>query len=80
MALIIRRRRGGKLVAMTGDGTTMPLLLLRQMSGPREHRDPGREGSGNMVDLDSPYQTHRDRRDGKQLLMTVALYNVSHCQ
>ena len=73
MALIKREQDGGKLVAMTGDGTNDApgAGAGRRRSG---HELPGRrrrKEAGNMVDLDSnPTKLIEIVEIGKQLLIT----------
>jgi K+-transporting ATPase ATPase B chain len=72
MALITQEQAGGKLVAMTGDGTNdAPALAQADVgvamnTGTQEARE-----AGNMVDLDSnPTKLIEVVEIGKQLLMT----------
>src|SRR6201988_1756254 len=72
MALIRREQEGGKLVAMTGDGTNDAPALAQADVGVAMNQGPqAAKEAGNMVDLDSnPTKLIETVEIGKQLLMT----------
>ncbi|HET6974310.1 MAG TPA: potassium-transporting ATPase subunit KdpB, partial [Pyrinomonadaceae bacterium] len=72
MALIRREQEGGKLVAMTGDGTNdAPALAQADVGVAMNTGTQAAKEAGNMVDLDSnPTKLIEVVEIGKQLLMT----------
>src|ERR1043166_8605624 len=72
MALIKREQEGGKLVAMTGDGTNdAPACAQAGVGGAMNTGTQAAKEAGNMVDLDSnPTKLIEVGEIGKQLLMT----------
>ncbi|MFE5093758.1 potassium-transporting ATPase subunit KdpB [Streptomyces sp. NPDC056638] len=72
MALIRREQQGGKLVAMTGDGTNdAPALAQADVGVAMNTGTSAAKEAGNMVDLDSnPTKLIEIVEIGKQLLMT----------
>src|SRR5678810_534451 len=72
MALIRREQEGGKLVAMTGDGTNdAPALAQADVGVAMSTGTQAAREAGNMVDLDSnPTKLIEVVEIGKQLLMT----------
>ncbi len=72
MALIRREQGGGKLVAMTGDGTNdAPALAQADVGVAMNSGTQAAKEAGNMVDLDSnPTKLIEIVEIGKQLLMT----------
>src|SRR5262249_46848261 len=72
MALIKREQEGGKLVAMTGDGTNdAPALAQADFGVPMTTGTRAAKEAGNMVDLDSdPTKLIEIVEIGKQLLIT----------
>ena len=72
MALIKREQEGGKLVAMTGDGTNdAPALAQADVSVAMNTGTSAAKEAGNMVDLDSdPTKLIEIVEIGKQLLIT----------
>ena len=72
MAYIRREQTGGKLVAMTGDGTNdAPALAQADVGVAMNTGTQAAKEAGNMVDLDSnPTKLIEVVEIGKQLLMT----------
>ncbi len=72
MALIRREQAGGKLVAMTGDGTNdAPALAQADVGVAMNSGTSAAKEAGNMVDLDSdPTKLIEIVQIGKQLLIT----------
>ncbi|CAM5497608.1 Potassium-transporting ATPase ATP-binding subunit OS=Streptomyces tendae OX=1932 GN=kdpB PE=3 SV=1 [Streptomyces tendae] len=71
MALIKREQAGGKLVAMTGDGTDDTALAQADVGVAMNTGTSAAKEAGNMVDLDSnPTKLIEIVEMGKQLLIT----------